>query len=92
MARDDHEVRPLSERIKNLAEHAIAISPIIKRFWLPGTIGILLLAAGLWQEIEWLAITGLILAAPIFWCYVVIGIIGPLISLFEKPQEKHWKD
>lgn len=89
-------VTPLSERIKIRLGNAIAVSPIMQRFALPGLIGIALIVMGLWQKLDWLAIAGLILAAPVLWCYFVIMLIYPLMALFEKlftkPHEPYWKD
>ena len=64
-------VMPLSEKTKYFLMKAVAISPIMNRFMLPGIIGMLLTGVGVWQEMTWLAIAGLVLAAPILWCYVV---------------------
>lgn len=87
---------PLSERTKNLLLGAIAVSPIMQRFAVPGFIGIALIAVGLWQNLDWLAIIGFILAAPVLWCYFVIMAIYPLMLLYEKlfmkPHEPYWKD
>ena len=82
----------LSEKTKNLLMNAIAVSPIMNRFWLPGILGMLLIGVGVWQEIEWLIITGLVLAAPILWCYVVVIVICPLGILFSKAPKRHWED
>lgn len=74
----------LSERTKHLLLNAIAVSPIMQRFALPGIVGALLIGLGVWQKITWLTITGLILAAPVLWCYFVIMVIYPIVLLFEK--------
>ena len=83
---------PLPEKTKNLLLNTIAVSPILKRFMLPGIIGMLLTGVGVWQEMEWLTITGLVLAAPVLWCYVVVIIVYPLILLFSKTPKRHWED
>ena len=87
---------PLPERAKELLMSAIAVSPIMKRFALPGAVGLILAAVGVWQQITWLTIVGLILAIPILWCYFVIMVIYPLMFLFEKlfakPREPYWKE
>ncbi len=92
MTQDEQEGIPLSEKIRNLAESAIAISPIIRRFALPGLVGFLLIGLGWWQQTTWLTIAGLILAAPILWCYVVLAFVVPLMALFHKPQPPYWKE
>jgi hypothetical protein len=83
---------PLSERTKNLLMNAIAISPIMKWGALPGIIGIPLIAVGVEKKIEWLTITGLVLAAPVLWCLFVITVICPLVILFEKLPKRHWEE
>ncbi len=92
MTKDEQEGMPLSENIRNLAESAIAISPIVRRFALPGLVGFLLIGLGWWQQTTWLTIAGLILAAPILWCYVVLALVYPLLFLFEKRQPRHWEE
>ncbi len=92
MTQDEHEGMPLSEKIRNLAENAIAISPIVRRFVWPGLAGFLLIGLGWWQQTTWLTIAGMILAAPILWCYVVLAFVVPLLALFSKPQPPHWKE
>ena len=83
---------PLSERTKNLLLNAIAVSPIMKRFALPGIIGIPLLAVGVAKKIQWLTVAGLVLAAPVLWCFFVMLVIAPLVILFEKPPKRHWEE
>lgn len=87
---------PLSENTRTLLLNIIAVSPIMKRFMLPGIVGMLLAGAGLWQEMDWLVITGLVLAAPILWCYMVVALIYPIMLLFEKllggPPKRHWEE
>lgn len=92
MAKDGHEGMPLSEKIRSLGENAIAISPILRRFGVPGLAGLLLIGLDLWQQTTWLTITGMILAAPVIWCYVVVMVVYPLLLLFCKAQERHWKE
>lgn len=65
----------LSEKTVNRLTSLIAISPIIRRFGLPGIIGLLLAGVGFWQNIFWLKLTGLVLATPIFWAYFVLTFI-----------------
>ncbi len=83
---------PLSERTKDLLCRAIAVSPILQRYALPGLVGLLLVGVGVWQQITWLTIAGLLLAAPVLWCYLVIMVVCPLILLFSKNQPRHWKE
>jgi magnesium-transporting ATPase (P-type) len=86
----------LSERTQNLLLNAIAVSPIMQRFAFPGAAGLVLAAVGAWQDIPWLTIAGLILAAPVLWCYFVIMVICPIVLLFEKlfsgPPKRHWEE
>lgn len=82
----------LSEKTRCLLMNTIAVSPILKRFMLPGIIGMLLTGVGVWQEMEWLTITGFILAAPVLWCYVVVIAVYPLILLFSKAPKRHWEE
>ena len=49
-----------------------AISPIMQRFALPGIVGVLCVLIGIWQQIGWLKIAGIILAVPVTWAYVVL--------------------
>lgn len=87
---------PLSVRTKELLLSAIAVSPILRRFGLPGVAGLLLIGVGWWQRFTWLTIAGVILAAPVLWCYFVIMVICPLVLLYEKlfatPREPYWKE
>ena len=62
----------LSEKTKSRLLSAIAISPIMRRFALPGLVGLLLIAAGVWRDLVWLTVTGIILAAPVIWAYAVL--------------------
>ena len=63
---------PLSNRTRELLLAPFAISPIIARFSLPGVIGFLLFAVGVWQHTTWLKVAGIVLAAPILWAYAVL--------------------
>jgi hypothetical protein len=87
---------PLSERTKELLLNAIAVSPIMQRFALPGAAGLIVAAVGHWQKIPWLTITGLVLAAPVLWCLLVIMVICPIVLLYEKlfgePPKRHWEE
>ena len=73
----------LSEKTANRMLALIAISPIMRRFALPGTVGLMLFGVGFWQETLWLKIVGLLLAAPVFWvCFVLIFVYLPM-ALFD---------
>jgi len=74
---------PLSEKTKNLLLTPFAISPIMRRFSLPGLVGFLLLAIGVWQQLDWLKVTGIILAAPIIWAYAVLMLVYFPFLLFD---------
>jgi hypothetical protein len=62
----------LSERTRSLLCAAFAILPIMQRFSLHGLVGLLLLAVGAWQKLEWLKLIGIILLASIIWVYIVL--------------------
>ena len=62
----------VSERIRKGALAMIAVSPIFRRFSLPGIVGIACIFVGVWQEVTWLTVTGMILAAPVIWAYAVL--------------------
>ena len=63
---------PLSEKSKSILFAPFAISHIMQRCWLPGLLGMVVFAVGLWQHVGWLRVTGIILAAPIIWVYAVV--------------------
>ena len=73
----------ISDRTKDLLLAAFAISPIIARFALPALIGVLLFAAGVWQQATWLKVIGVVLAAPILWAYAVLLFVYCPLLLFE---------
>lgn len=74
---------PLSEKTRNLLLAPFAISPIMRRFSLPGVVGFLLLAIGLWQQLTWLKVTGILLAAPVIWAYAVLMLVYVPFLLFD---------
>lgn len=74
---------PLSERTKSLLLAPFAISPIMRRFSLPGLVGLLLFAVGVWQNVDWLRVIGIILAAPIIWVYAVLMFVYFPFLLFD---------
>lgn len=61
---------PRSERIKRALLMPFAIEPIMKCGAIPGIVGVVVLAVGLFQKIRWLEIVGAVLAAPIFWFFL----------------------
>ena len=63
---------PLSERTIRILLVPFAISRILRRFALPGVVGILLFAIGVWQDLGLAKVIGIILAAPVIWVYVVL--------------------
>jgi hypothetical protein len=73
----------LSERSKSLLCAPFAISPIMRRFSLPGLVGLLLFAVGVWQKLEWLKVIGIILLAPIIWVYFVLLFVYIPFLLFD---------
>lgn len=81
----------LSEKPKDRMLTMIAVSPILQRFAFPGILGMVLVGIGIWQDIPWLSIVGLILAAPVIWCYLLILVVYPMMLLFDKPP-KRWKE
>lgn len=73
----------LSERTKSLLGALFAISPILRRFALPGLVGLLLFAAGAWQALDWLKVVGIILAVPVIWAYAVLLLVYFPFLLFD---------
>lgn len=82
----------LSETTKERLMAMIAVSPIFRRFALPGLIGLTCAGLGIWLDISWLWITGLILAVPVLWCYIVIMVVYPVMLLFDKPPKRYWSE
>jgi hypothetical protein len=82
----------LSENAKERLLALLAVSPILQRFAFPGICGVALIGLGIWQDIQWLSIAGLIVAAPIVWCYLLIMVVYPVILLFDKPPKRYWKE
>jgi hypothetical protein len=74
----------LSEKTKNILLAPFAISHIMERCWLPGLAGLLLFAVGVWQDVGWLKITGIVLAAPVIWVYVVVIFVFFPLILFDR--------
>jgi len=55
----------------------------MRRFSLPGLIGLLILAIGVWQKLEWLKVIGIILLAPVIWVYIVLLLVYVPYLLFD---------
>ena len=55
----------------------------MRRFSLPGLVGLLLFAVGVWQKLEWLKVIGIILLAPIIWVYFVLLFVYIPFLLFD---------
>ncbi len=72
------------EKTKKILLAPFAISHIMERFWLPGVVGLLLFAVGVWMHMGWLKITGIILAAPIIWVYAVVIFVFFPFALFDR--------
>ena len=79
---------PLSEKTKNILFAPFAISHIMQRCWLPGLLGMVLFAVGLWQHVGWLRLTGIILAAPIIWVYAVVIFAFLPFAVFDHVRRK----
>lgn len=78
----------LPSKTKDILLAPFAISHMMQRFWLPGLIGFLLFAVGMWQRVTWLKIAGIVLAAPIIWVYaVVIFVFFPFV-LFDRVRQR----
>jgi len=75
---------PLSEKTKNWLLMPFAISPIMKWGALPGIIGLVFIAVGILKKVGWLKIAGVVLAAPMFWCYFVVIFIFLPYLVFDK--------
>jgi hypothetical protein len=71
------------EKTKNILLAPFAISRIMKRCWLPGLVGMLLFAVGVWWHVCWLKIVGIVLAAPVIWVYAVLMFVFFPFILFD---------
>ncbi len=78
----------LSEKTRNILLAPFAISHIMQRFWLPGLAGLLLFAIGAWQSVDWLKITGIVLASPIIWVYAVVMFVFLPYLLFDSLRRR----
>ena len=65
----------------------LAISCILRRWLLPGIVGMLLFMLGFWLDIECVEIAGLILAAPGLSAYTVIIFVLLPIAAFKHFRE-----
>ena len=74
----------LSSKTKNILLAPFAISHIMERCWLPGLVGFLLLAVGVWQRVTWLKIAGIVLAAPVIWVYTVVIFFFIPFAVFDR--------
>lgn len=74
---------PLSAKIKNLLAAPFAISRIMQKFAVPGLVGVVLFGIGRWQDLAWLQITGMALAAPIAWVYALVIFIFIPFAIFD---------
>ena len=81
-----------SEKARERLRTMIAVSPILQRFALPGIVGHAFVWIGIWQDILWLSIAGLILAAPVVWCYALIIFVYPIMLFFDKPPKRYWHE
>lgn len=75
---------PLSEQTKNRLLMPFAISPIMKWGAFPGIVGLVLIAVGVVKKVGWLKIAGVVLAAPMFWCYFVVIFIFLPYLVFDR--------
>jgi hypothetical protein len=78
----------LNEKTKNILLAPLAISHIMERCWLPGLVGLLLFAVGVWQHVSWLKIAGIVLAAPIIWVYAVLMFVFFPFTLFDSVRRR----
>ena len=74
---------PISEKARNILLAPFAISHIMERCWLPGLVGVLLFAVGVWQRLGWLKIAGIVLALPVIWVYAVVMFVFFPYILFD---------
>ena len=75
---------PLSEKTRNRLLLPFAISPILNRWAIPGIVGIALLLVGVVQKIRWLQVVGVVVAAPLVWCYFVVVFLFIPFAFFDK--------
>lgn len=66
---------PLSEKTKMRLMMPFAILPIMQWGAGPGIVGFILIAIGMVKKIGWLQVAGVILAAPVLWCYCVVAFV-----------------
>ena len=76
------------EKARNILLAPFAISHIMDRCWLPGLVGLLLFAVGVWRHAGWLKIAGIVLAAPIIWVYAVLMFVFLPYILFDSVRRR----
>ena len=79
---------PLSEKTKSWLFAPFAISPIIKWCALPGLIGMALFVVGVVKKLGWLKVIGVVLAAPVLWCYFVLIFIYFPMLIFDSLRRR----
>ena len=79
---------PISEKARNILLAPFAISHIMERCWLPGLVGVLLFAVGVWQHLGWLKIAGIVLALPVIWVYAVVMFVFFPYILFDSVRRR----
>lgn len=79
---------PLSDKTKIILLAPFAISRIMQRCWPPGLLGVVLFAVGQWQDVGWLRVTGIILAAPIIWVYAVVIFLFLPYAVFDRVRRR----
>jgi len=78
----------LSPRTKNILAAPFAVSTIMQRCWLPGVVGLLLLALGSWWGIGWLKVAGILLAGPIIWVYALVIFVLLPFAFFDSIRRR----
>ena len=74
----------ISQKVRNKLLALFAVSPIMKKWALPGMVGIILAGFGAWRRLVWLEIAGFVFAAPILWVYIVIIFVYFPLFLVDK--------
>lgn len=78
----------LSERTITRLCTPFSVCPIIRYGAAPFVIGLLMIWAGFFQQIDWLKTVGFVLTLPIIWVYLVIMFVFPIAVLFEKLHKR----
>ena len=79
---------PISEKARNILLAPFAISHIMERCWLPGLVGVLLFAVGVWRHLGWLKIAGIVIALPVIWVYAVVMFVFFPYILFDSVRRR----